>query len=131
MAERPTAAFVLSLVGGVFYILGGAFIAFLATVVGSLASLVGAGYLGLGIVGLGTIGLVSGIVILVGAVMMNSSDKSKVRTGSILVLVFTLVGAAFTIGGFFIGFILALIGAILGLTWKPSATMPPPPSPPA
>ncbi len=78
---------------------------------------------GLAVAAVGAIGLVSGIVIIIGAIMMNNDNKSKVKTGSILVLVFTIVGALFTVGGFFIGFILGLIGSILGLTWKGSATM--------
>ena len=74
-------------------------------------------------------GIISGIIIVVGAVMMNSSMRSRVRTGAILVLILTIIGAFFTVGGFVIGFILALIGSILGLTWKPTASMPPPPAP--
>lgn len=130
MAEKPTAAFILSLIGGIIYLLVGALIAVGAAFIGSVAGLAGAGAIGLAVVAVGSIGLVSGVVMIIGAAIMNTSDKSRVKTGSILVLVFTLIGAIFTVGGFLVGFILALIGSILGLTWKPSMPMAPPPPPP-
>lgn len=130
VAEKPTAAFILSLIGGIIYLLVGALIAVGAAFIGSVAGLAGAGAIGLAVVAVGSIGLVSGVVMIIGAAIMNTSDKSRVKTGSILVLVFTLIGAIFTVGGFLVGFILALIGSILGLTWKPSMPMAPPPPPP-
>ncbi len=123
MADRPTAAFVLSLIGGILYLLIGIVIAALAAVIGGLASIAGYGAAGLAVVAVGGIGLVCGIVIIIGAVMMNSSNRSRVRVASVIVLVFTIIGAIFTLGGLVIGFILALIGSILGLTWKPTASM--------
>jgi hypothetical protein len=131
VGEKPTAAFVLSLIGAIFYILVGIGVAALAAVFGSIVGIAGAGAFGLGVALVGAIGLVSGIVMIIGAAMMYSSDQSRVRTGSVLVLVFTIVGAIFTFGGAVIGFILALIGSILGLTWKPSMAMPPPAPPPS
>ncbi len=130
MAEKPTAAFVLSLIGAIIYLIVGLLIAAAAEIVGSAADLAGIPGLGVAVAVVGGIGVVSGIVMVLGAAMMNSADKSRVKTGSILVLVFAIVGAIFTVGGFFIGFILALIGSILGLTWKPSQAPTPPPSPP-
>lgn len=125
MAEKPTAAFVLSLIGAIFYILAALVIVAAISTFGFLIP-----FAGIAVVFVGGLGLISGVVMIVGAAMMNSSDKGRVRTGSILVLVFCLIGAIFTAGGFFIGFILALIGSILGLVWKPPVMAPPPPSPP-
>ncbi len=125
VANKPTAAMVLSIIGGIFYLLIGIILVGLGAVLGSFI-----GGLGIGVAAIGGIGLVSGIIIIVGAAIMNTSDKSKVRMGSILVLVFTLIGAVFTFGGVVIGFILALIGSVLGLTWNPSVQMGPPPAPP-
>jgi hypothetical protein len=130
MAEKPTAAFVLSLIGGIIYILVGGLVAAAAAFLGGMFGAVGMGIAGAAVATVGAIGLISGIIMIVGAAMMNSSEKSRVRTGSILVLIFALVGAIFTFGGLVVGFILALIGSILGLTWNPSAVMPPPPTPP-
>jgi hypothetical protein len=129
VAEKPTAAFVLSLIAGIIYILAGIATAILATIVGSLVSFAGMGGIGLAGAALGAVGLVCGIIMIIGAVMMNTSVQSRVRTGAILVLVLTIIGAFFTLGGFGIGGILGLIGSILGLVWKPTASMPPPPAP--
>lgn len=132
MTEKPTAAFALSLIGAIFILLGGIATAAVASLVGG--ALLGFGFdFGLGFLIVGVLGLVWGIIALVGAIMMNSSDKSKVRTGSILVLVFSIISWFGAFGGFFIGFLLGLIGAILGLTWNPSTPSTPqaaPPTPP-
>lgn len=131
MAEKPTAAFVLSLIGGIIYLLIGVLVAVVVAFLGSISGLPGFRMAGFAMAGIGGIGLVSGILMIVGAVMMNSSAKSRVQAGSIIVLVFTLVGALFTLGGLLVGFVLALVGSILGLTWRPPATeAPPAPSPP-
>ncbi len=131
MGEKPTAAFVLSLVGGIFYLFVGLVVAAASALIGGIASLAGYASYGGAIAAVGGIGLVCGILIVVGAVMMNSSSRSRVRLAAVIVLVFTLVGAIFTVGGLVIGFILALIGSILGLTWNPSSQMAPSPMPTA
>ncbi|MEM2941358.1 MAG: hypothetical protein QW304_07420 [Thermoproteota archaeon] len=70
-----------------------------------------------------------GILMLIGALMINSTSKSRVTMGSILVIIFSII-AVFIGGGFYyIGTILGIIGGILGLIWKPSAAIPPPPPP--
>jgi len=131
LSEKPTAAFALSLVGAIFIILGGLFSAVIGTMVGGAVGMMGFEWFGGLIIVLGILGLVFGILTLVGAIMINTGEKDKVRTGSIIVLVFSIlslfVGGT---GGFIIGFILCLIGSILGLTWKPSAAEAPPPPPP-
>lgn len=130
MGEKPTAAFALSLVAGIFIILGGiSMMAILGTLGGALGAL-GFGGAGATLIIIGVLGLVWGILTLIGAIMMNSGDPSKVRTGSILVLIFSIISWFGAIGGFFIGFLLGLIGAILGLTWKPSTPEKAPPPPP-
>ena len=131
MAEKPTAAFVLSLIGGILILLGGIFGAIIGIIGGAAMSIVpGFGWLSGLIIALGILGLIFGIIVILGAVMINSGERGKVRTGSILVLIFSIlslfVGGT---GGFIIGFILSLVGSILGLTWKPSEEAPPPPPP--
>ncbi len=131
LAEKPTAAFVLSLIGGILILLGGIFGAIIGIIGGAAMSIVpGFGWLSGLIIALGILGLIFGIIVILGAVMINSGERGKVRTGSILVLIFSIlslfVGGT---GGFIIGFILSLIGSILGLTWKPSEKAPPPPPP--
>ncbi|MCS7125343.1 MAG: hypothetical protein NZ929_00290 [Aigarchaeota archaeon] len=130
--DRPTAAFALSLIGGIFIIIGSLVTALVTVLFGGVLMLIPfVGGLGALIIVFGIIGLVFGIITLIGATMINSGDPSKVRTGSILVLIFSIL-SLLTGGGFIIGFILALIGSILGLTWKPSEkpryeSLPPPP----
>jgi len=131
--ERPTAAFVLSLIGGIFILIGSLIVSAFAGIVGGAMMLIPfLGGFGALLIFLGIIGVVFGIIIIIGAVMINSGDPSRVRTGSILVLIFSILSLFTTSGGFIVGFILALIGSILGLVWKPSerrAGGPPPPPP--
>lgn len=130
MGEKPTAAFALSLVGAIFIILGGLVYMVLFSFIGGAFDFIGMGGVGDIFVIMGVLGLIWGILVLVGAIMMNSGDPGKVRTGSILVLIFSIISWFGAAGGFFIGFLLGLIGAILGLTWHPSQTqrnVPPPP----
>ncbi len=127
MSERPTAAFVLSLISGILVLLTG----ILMLVAAGLISSLGGGHMpgvpypleliGSLITVIGVVGLIFGILILVGATMIYSGEPSKVRIGSILVLIFSILSLLTVGGGFLIGFILGLIGGILGLTWKPPA----------
>lgn len=127
MSGRPTAAFVLSLISGILVLLT-ALLLFVAA--GLLSSISGefsgmlpypAELISTWVTIIGVVGLVFGILILVGALMIYSGEPRKVRTGSILVLILSILSLFTTGGGFFIGFVLGLIGGILGLTWKPPA----------
>ncbi len=105
MGEEPTAAWILSLIGGILGLIGSLYIAVAGTallaVLGPLAAL--------SIIFWWFV--IAHIIILVGAFQIKSGEPSKVRTWGILVLIFSILG----------GFnILSLIGGILALTWKPS-----------
>lgn len=52
---------------------------------------------------------------------MNTADLSRVRTGSTLVLVASIIAFP-TMFGFILGSLLMLVGSILGLIWQPVAT---------
>lgn len=65
---------------------------------------------------LAAIGLISGIVILVGAIMVYT-QPSKASTWGALILIFSILGF-FGMGGFFLGGILGVVGGILAMTWK-------------
>lgn len=114
MSEKPIAAFILSLLGGILVIIGGILTVIAGGLVGEI--LPGIGEL---VAALGVVGLMLGVLIIVGAVMINKGEPGSVRTGSIIVLVSSVLSLIFAGGGFFIGFLLGLIGGILGLTWKP------------
>lgn len=130
MGEKPTAAFALSLVGGILILINGIIMFVGAGILAGIAAVVpGVGpAIGGLIMAYAALGLVMGILVIVGAVMINSGAINKVRVGSILVIVFSVI-SLLSGGGFIIGFVLALVGGILGLVWKP--TTPPPPLPPA
>jgi hypothetical protein len=119
--EKPTAAFIVSLLAGIFILINGilimiasAFI-FVIPIAGVFVALFGIGE------------LIFGLIVMFGAIMINSDDPSKVRTGGIIVLIFSII-SIIAGGGFVIGLILGLIGGILALTWKPSTQIPPPSS---
>ena len=118
MEEKPVAAFVLSLIGGILVLVAGAALAMLGVAVAFFTF--GAGLL-LGIFAL------FGIVIIVGSIMMYSQPSSA-KTWGIIVLILgilSLFGVITALGG-----ILALIGGILAIVWKPSAPASAPPLPP-
>jgi len=104
---------VLSLIGGIFVLIGGAI---LAAVGGFLASL---SIIGGGVLLLGIVGVVFGIIMIVGAVMMYSNPQSHTMWG-VIILVLSILSWVVAAGGLFIGFLLGLIGGILALVFKPS-----------
>jgi Family of unknown function (DUF6114)/zinc-ribbon domain len=112
MAEKPTAAFVLSLIGGIFILLGGGLIAAIgASFFGSLAAAA---------LVLGVIGLAFGILILVGAIMLYTHPEQHVTWG-VIILVFSILSIFTSLGGFLVGLILGIIGGALAISWKPRA----------
>jgi Family of unknown function (DUF6114)/zinc-ribbon domain len=127
LGEKPTAALVLCLIGGIFILLGGVFQAFL----GALISGIGTTTTGTNVTGvgstigiLGILGIVFGIVVMVAGIMMYTNPGSHTMWG-VIALVLSLVSfATSSIGGFVIGFLLTLIGGILGIVFKPSMMHP-------
>ena len=125
-SSMNTTAFVLSLIGGIIITVGSA-IAFLLSAFGLQFGT----YYGMGpgmmggywmygtgwMIGLTVVSLVCGILVLVGALMMNTRPQEQVSWG-ILVLIFSL--ASFVgMGGYFIGAILGIAGGALALSYRP------------
>lgn len=134
--ERPSAAFILSLLGGVFILLGGG--------VRSLFGFGGWGMMGgytgyggyrgwggmmggypsygygmMGGLGFGTfgiLGLIFGAIVIVSALMLNRKPEQHSTWGILIVIfsVLSLLGGA--MGGFGVGLVLGLIGGILAIT---------------
>lgn len=136
MEEKPTTAFILSLIGGILIFLGTLYFVISNVVLWSIfASL---GFLGFPpinialVVALSLWGVICGTLTVVGAILIDSGEIHKVKNGSILVLVFSILSWIGADAGLLVGFVLGLVGAILGLTWKPPiAEKPPaPPMPP-
>ena len=133
--ERPTAAFILSLVAGVFIILGGGMMSLfgygfmgmmdryggLGGSYGRWGGMMGPGFgmMGFAFGMMGFLGLIFGVIVIISALMLNSKPQEHTTWGT-LVLIFSVIsifGSA--MGGFGIGLILGIIGGILAITWKP------------
>jgi hypothetical protein len=130
--DRPTAAFTLSTVGLALQALGGLFLVY-AISYSSPYGLFGPGMMGPWMMFGGPwmfgffsswfplVVVIAGIEIalgVLGVLWMNTTNLSKVRTGSVLILVASIIAFP-TMFGFMIGSLLMLIGSILGLTWQP------------
>lgn len=112
----PNAAYILSLVGGIFVILAGLLVALIGAAftfsIGGLGGLVG------------LLGIIWGAIIIYAASQLRLNPSQHVTFGA-LILVFSLVSWIGALGGFFLGFILAFIGGILALAWAPPSTSTP------
>jgi hypothetical protein len=133
MPQRPIAAYAFSLVGGI--------VTLAAALIGinswfALHSALGAGFayssLGLGDVPSGEaiflfgIGAICGISIIAGAVIQYSGERLKVRAGTILILVASLIGIPSTYFGMIMGGVLSVVGVVLGSAWRPLGQVPNP-----
>jgi hypothetical protein len=161
--EKPAIAFALSLTGGIISLIGAIisiiisiiFIPYMFGILGGISYTIfgeeGSSsildYLITFMIMFSLPNLICAIVIIIGAIILNSSEKGRVLAGGILVLVFSILSILFlfTTGLllllFFLtpivillGIVMSLVGGILALTWKPEkaseqqfAVMPPPP----
>ncbi len=118
MGQKPTGAFVLGLVAGIFfllnaialYVLGAFMAALLGAMVGGPTAAMDMMNALIGLMFAATFAVFGGSVLL-----LVKPEQHKLW--GILVLVFSLV-AIVGGGGFFLGTILGLIGGILALVWK-------------
>ncbi len=118
----PRTAYLLSLIGGILIVLYALLevaeaIAFRSEIESLLP---GAARL---LVGLGSIGVISGVIVVIGAIQLKGNPSSA-KTWGILILVFSLVSFVGG-GGLFVGLLLGLIGGIMALTWTPPAAVGP------
>ena len=125
----PKTASILSLVGGVVIVLGGAlFLGVAAFVIPHLnlanvtvpqgmdrANLPGliSGVLGV----MGGFGLVCGAIVLMSAAMLLARVGER-RTWGILITIFSVLSFV-GLGGFVVGAILGIVGGVMTLRWKP------------
>ena len=118
--EKPTAAFILSLLGGIFILFVGLILSILGAI---LMGVLGAFYppsmpilMGYGSL-IGILGIFYGTIIIICAVKMHNEPENQ--TWSILIIIFSVLSLFGAGGILYIGFLLGLIGGILGLAWKP------------
>src|SRR2546428_14111087 len=89
MADKPTAAFVLALIGGIFVLIGGIFQAFISAAIssfGGTSGTTGAPELGSTVAILGILGLIFGLIMLLGAIMMYTKPTSHTMWGAIEII---------------------------------------------
>jgi hypothetical protein len=130
--ERPTVAVILSIIGGALMLLGGSMALMMLTYhdedLGMMDGFGGMmdGYRhmmnGLGfpyglMSGLMLVSLVSGVLVIIGGVMINV-HPSQSSTWGITVLVFSII-SFLGMGSFLIGAVLGIVGGALALSWKP------------
>lgn len=69
--------------------------------------------------GLSIIGLVAGILVTVGAVMLNARPRESTTWG-VIILVFSII-SLLGMGGFYVGALLGIAGGALALSFRPSS----------
>jgi len=119
MMTKPNTAFAFLLIGGILILIQGIIYGLIIISAGiAIATIHGAGFFGGLLAVLGVILIIFGIILIGGALMVNTGEPNKVRSGSVIGIIFGALSIFFE-GGFYIGFMLSIIGGILGLTWKP------------
>jgi len=68
-------------------------------------------------IGLSFLGLISGVIIIVGALMLNARPAEHLTWGA-LILVFSIISFA-GMGGFWIGALMGIAGGAIALSWRP------------
>jgi hypothetical protein len=119
-SEKPTKAFILSLIAGILILSNTVLIGVAArwfpgmipTLPGSSANDTTVLYR------LAAVGLIFGVLVLLGAIMLHIKPVNKKAWG-IMIVVFSIPSVV-TGGGFIIGFILGIIGGALALSRKPN-----------
>ncbi len=108
---KPTAAFVLSLLGGIVVIL----VSFIVMILGAVLTFFAKGIGGL----FGFFGMICGTFMIIGAIMLWYSPRNHV-VWSLVILIASILSWFGSFGGLFIGFILGLTGGILGILYLPN-----------
>jgi len=113
--EKPTNAFIVSLIGGIFVLLGGLVWAAVGTFVALFT--LGAGFLLY-------VFLLFGIIIIAGSVALNNNPSSAHAWGIVILIlgILSLFGVITALGG-----IISIAGGALALSWNPPRQRPPPP----
>ena len=118
MAGKPLAAFVLSLLGGLW-------IALAALLIDALTFSLLLSFLGI-------LGFAFGAAIVYNAFVLYSHPRQAHDRGVVIVIL-SVLGVVTAFGGFLIGLILGTVGGALAVEWEPHRTMyapygPPPPA---
>jgi hypothetical protein len=135
--EKPVTAFALALTGGIlilisglmspmWFMLGGLSIGGIMDdmmsgfggMMGGYRSMMGSFGVPFGFMsGLSFVGLVSGILVVIGAIVLNARP-SEHTAWEMIILIFSII-SLFGMGGFLIGAILGIIGGAFAFSWTP------------
>ncbi len=121
--EKPTTAFVLSLIAGALILIGGGMGSFFLGMMGGSSGMMGGRMMGFpgwefGI-GLSVLGLIVGLIVIFGAIMLDSKPNEH-RTWGAIILIFSILSILIGMGGFGLGAILGIIGGALAISWTPT-----------
>jgi hypothetical protein len=139
--EKPSLAFVLSLIGGILILLGGGMMLMIGSfwfpgpygfgMMGGFrgwGGMMGYGFpgygygfmggLGFGLFGI--LGFIFGAIVVISAIMLNSKPQEHTTWGILIAIFSALSIFGGAMGGFGIGLILGLIGGVLAVIWKPA-----------
>jgi len=130
--EKPVAPFILSLIAGIFILLGAIVMSMFTlgatSMTGSVSGMAGMmsgmyGGMSMGMMmgfapALTVLGLASGVMVLLGSAMLYSRPSESQLWGAII-LAFSVVSILGGMGGFLVGLVLGVVGGVLALTWKP------------
>ncbi len=152
--DKPTTASILSLIGGIFILIGGISIITLLSIgstgmmsgmmggmmgSGMMTSMMGNGMMGEGMMGNGMMGegmmaayasyyyllqslgifvMIAGIIVIIGAIMLQSKPQQNTLWGMII-LIFSVLSIIGGSGILLSGLLLGAIGGALAISWKP------------
>ncbi len=122
--EKPLGAVILAILAGLIFIGTGVLELMAVSIAKSFSS---SPSLNISVSGavteIGAIGLAIGILTLLMGILAFAKPKHHLLAG-ILLIIFSLMSFVFNIlGGFFIGFLLALIAGILAIVFKPDTSV--------
>ncbi len=132
LENRSTTAFVLSLIGGILMIVNGGIMfmlfmsgwygfGFMGGMMGGYQGMMGSFGVPFGFMGsLMLVGLVSGIIVILGAAMLNARPSERWAWG-LIILIFSII-SFLGMGGFFFGAILGIIGGAFAMSGRHEQT---------
>lgn len=132
--ERPTAAFIISLLAGIFVLLGGGMKSMMGSwfvsngfgmMSGARGWMMGGNYpaVGYGMMGgfgFGILGLIFGTLVIICAVILNQRPHQH-QTWGLLILLFSVLSMISGVMGLGVGLILGVIGGVLAIVWTPNS----------
>ncbi|MCW4032566.1 MAG: hypothetical protein NWF08_04145 [Candidatus Bathyarchaeota archaeon] len=117
--EKPIEAFTFSLISALLILFNSSMLAINPSLIGVQKEITEP------LIVLAVVAFIFGIMVLIGAILIYKD--TKVRSGPIIVLIFSLmsliIGGAIAHIHFIVAFLFGIMGAIYGLNWKPKKSV--------